>query len=92
MELKRVVITGVGIVSPLGIGVEETWSALIAGKSGAAPITHFDASKFNTQFACEVKGFDSNQYFDRKEARKLDRYAQYAIVAAKEAIGSRSRR
>ncbi|MBQ5778907.1 MAG: beta-ketoacyl-ACP synthase II [Paludibacteraceae bacterium] len=86
MELKRVVITGVGIVSPLGIGVEETWSALIAGKSGAAPITHFDASKFNTRFACEVKGFDPNQYFDRKEARKLDRYAQYAIVAAKEAI------
>ena len=86
MELKRVVVTGLGTVSPLGLSVSETWANLLEGKSGAGPITHFDASKFKTQFACEVKGFDPSLYFDRKEARKLDLYAQYAIAAAKEAI------
>jgi len=86
MELKRVVVTGLGAVSPLGLSVSETWANVLAGKSGAGPITHFDASKFKTQFACEVKGFDPSIYFDRKEARKLDMYAQYAIAAAKEAI------
>jgi len=86
MELKRVVVTGLGTVSPLGLSVSETWANLLEGKSGAGPITHFDASKFKTQFACEVKGFDPSIYFDRKEARKLDLYAQYAIAAAKEAI------
>ena len=86
MELKRVVVTGLGTVSPLGLSVSETWANVLEGKSGAGPITHFDASKFKTQFACEVKGFDPSLYFDRKEARKLDLYAQYAIAAAKEAI------
>lgn len=86
MELKRVVVTGLGAISPLGHTLPETWEALLAGKSGAGPITHFDASKFKTQFACEVKNFDPTQHFDRKEARKYDRYTQFALVAAKEAI------
>lgn len=86
MELKRVVVTGLGAVSPLGLNISETWDNIIQGKSGAGPITHFDASMFKTQFACEVKGFDPSKYFDRKEARKLDLYAQYAIAAAKEAL------
>ncbi len=86
MELKRVVVTGLGAVTPLGIGVEETWNALINGVSGAGPITLFDASKFKTQFACEVKGFEPTKYLDRKETRKFDRYAQFAVAAAKEAI------
>lgn len=86
MELKRVVVTGLGAITPLGKNVEETWNALCAGKSGCGPITLFDASKFKTQFACEVKDFDPNLYFDKKEARKLDRYAQLAIAAVKEGI------
>src|SRR5690606_26549382 len=86
MELKRVVVTGVGAISPIGNTAEETWQNMLKGKSGAAPITLFDASKFKTQFACEVKNFDANEYFDRKEARKLDRFAQYALVASDEAI------
>ena len=75
MELKRVVVTGIGAVSPLGNTAEETWQNMVAGVSGAAPITHFDTSKFKTQFACEVKNFDSSQFIDRKEARKMDPYA-----------------
>lgn len=86
MELKRVVVTGLGAISPVGNTVADTWNALINGVSGAGPITHFDASKFKTQFACEVKNFDPSQHFDRKEVRKLDRYAQFAIVAAKEGV------
>ncbi|MBE6275032.1 MAG: beta-ketoacyl-[acyl-carrier-protein] synthase II [Bacteroides sp.] len=86
MELKRVVVTGLGALTPVGNTVAETWENLLNGVSGAGPITHFDASKFKTQFACEVKGFNPNNHFDRKEARKMDLYAQYAIVAAKEAI------
>ena len=86
MELKRVVVTGLGAISPLGNDVESTWTAAKAGMSGAAPITHFDASKFKTQFACEVKGFDPNEHFDRKKLRQLDLYAQYALVAAKQAV------
>lgn len=86
MELKRVVVTGLGAITPLGNTLAETWEGLINGKSGAGPITHFDASKFKTQFACEVKNFDSAQHFDRKEARKYDIYTQYALVAAKEAV------
>lgn len=86
MELKRVVVTGLGAITPLGNTLAETWEGVINGKSGAGPITHFNASKFKTQFACEVKGFDPNQHFDRKEARKYDLYTQYALVAAKEAI------
>lgn len=86
MELKRVVITGLGAITPLGNDVESTWKAAVEGESGAGPITHFDASKFKTQFACEVKDFDPSAYFDRKKARQLDLYAIYALVAAKEAV------
>ncbi|WP_439185285.1 beta-ketoacyl-ACP synthase II [Carboxylicivirga taeanensis] len=86
MELKRVVVTGLGAITPLGKTVEETWTNLVNGVSGAAPITQFDASKFKTQFACEVKGYDPQEYFDRKEVRKLDLYAQYAMIAADQAV------
>jgi len=84
--LKRVVVTGLGAITPLGSSVAETWENIQNGVSGAGLITHFDASQFKTKFACEVKNFDPSKYFDRKEARKLDLYAQYAIAAAKEAI------
>ena len=86
MELKRVVVTGLGAVTPLGNTVEETWNNLVAGVSGAAPITLFDASDFKTQFACEVKNLKVNDFIDRKEARKMDRYAQLAIIAAMQAV------
>ena len=86
MELKRVVVTGIGAVSPLGNTAEETWQNLLAGVSGAAPITHFDASSFKTQFACEVKGFNAADYIDRKEARKMDPYCQYAMASATMAV------
>ena len=86
MELKRLVITGLGAITPLGNDVAATWEAAKAGKSGAAPITHFDASKFKTQFACEVKGFNAADHFDRKKLRQLDLYAQYGIVAARQAV------
>ena len=86
MELKRVVVTGLGALTPVGNNVAETWENLVNGVSGAGPITRYDASKFKTQFACEVKGFKVNEHLDRKEARKMDLYTQYAIVAAKEAI------
>ncbi len=86
MELKRVVVTGLGALSPVGNTAPETWEALKAGKSGAAPITHFDASRFKTQFACEVKNFKATDFIDRKEARKMDLYEQYALVAAMEAV------
>lgn len=86
MELKRVVITGLGAITPIGNDVATTWANALAGKSGAAPITHFDASKFKTQFACEVKGYNANDHFDRKKLRQLDLYAQYAMVAARQAI------
>jgi len=86
MELKRVVVTGLGALTPLGNTVEELWKNLIDGASGAGDITHFDASKFKTKFACEVKGFNPLDYFDRKEARKYDLYAQYALVAADQAM------
>ncbi|MDR0232072.1 MAG: beta-ketoacyl-ACP synthase II [Dysgonamonadaceae bacterium] len=86
MELKRVVVTGLGAITPLGNDVESTWNAMLEGKSGAGPITLFDASKFKTQFACEVKGFDPSTYFDRKELKKFDRYSLFAVASAKEAI------
>lgn len=86
MELKRVVVTGLGALTPIGNNTAETWESLQKGVSGAGPITQFDASKFKTQFACEVKGFDPLQYFDRKEVRKYDRYAQLSLVAATEAM------
>ena len=86
MELKRVVVTGLGAVTPLGNTAEETWNNLVAGVSGAAPITLFDASDFKTQFACEVKNLKVNDFIDRKEARKMDRYTQLAIIAAMQAV------
>ncbi|MCH5229644.1 MAG: beta-ketoacyl-ACP synthase II [Muribaculaceae bacterium] len=86
MELKRVVVTGLGALTPIGNDVETTWENAINGVSGAGPITHFDCSKFKTQFACEVKDFDPSKFFDRKQARTLDLYAMYALVAANQAI------
>lgn len=86
MELKRVVVTGLGALTPIGDNVAETWENALKGKSGAGPITHFDASLFKTKFACEVKGFNPADHFDRKKARQLDLYAMYALVAADEAV------
>ncbi len=86
MDLKRVVVTGLGTINPLGKNLAETWESFKNGISGSDKITRFDASKFKTQFACEVKDYDPNAYFDRKEARKLDLYAQFAMIAADEAI------
>jgi len=86
LELKRVVVTGLGAITPLGNSVSEYWHGLTHGISGAAKITKFDPEKFKTQFACEVKGFDANEYFGRKEARKLDGFTHYAIVSADQAI------
>lgn len=88
MELKRVVVTGLGAFTPIGKTVEEFWKNLIDGVSGAGPITRFDATKFKTRFACEIKNYDPGLYFDRKEAKKMDAYAQYAMIAADEAIKS----
>jgi 3-oxoacyl-[acyl-carrier-protein] synthase II len=86
MELRRVVVTGLGALTPIGNTVSEYWDALVSGVSGAAPITYFDASLFKTQFACELKGFDPENFMDRKLSRKMDRFAQYAIVSSDEAI------
>lgn len=86
MELKRVVVTGIGAITPLGKTFPETWENLKNGVSGCAPITRFDASKFKTQFACEVKDYNAEDYFDRKEGRKIDPYTQFALIAAREAV------
>ena len=86
MELKRVVVTGLGALTPIGNDVPAFWESLLKGVSGAGPITRFDAEKFKTKFACEVKGFDANEHFDRKEVRKIDLVSQFAIVAARQAI------
>jgi len=86
MELKRVVVTGLGALTPIGNSVSEYWDGLLSGKSGCAPITYFDTEKFKTKFACEIKNFDPLDHFNRKEARKLDRFSQYALVSSKEAI------
>ncbi len=86
MARRRVVVTGIGALTPIGNTRQAYWDALVAGTSGAAPITYFDASKFKTQFACELKGFDPQDHFDRKEVRKMDRFTQYALVASDEAI------
>ena len=86
MELKRVVITGLGALTPIGNNISEYWDGLVNGKSGSGPITHFDPEKFKTKFACELKNFNPLDYFDRKEARKLDKFTQYAMVASDEAI------
>lgn len=86
MELKRVVVTGLGALTPIGNNIQQYWDGLSNGKSGCAPITYFDAEKFKTKFACEVKDYNPQDHFDRKEARKLDRFAQYALVSSDEAI------
>jgi len=86
MTLRRVVVTGLGALTPIGNTVEEYWNGLINGVSGAAPITYFDTTNFKTKFACEVKNFKVEDFIDRKEARKMDRYAQYAMVASEEAV------
>ena len=86
MELKRVVVTGLGALTPIGNNLSEYWEGLKNGKSGSAPITYFDTERFKTKFACELKNFNALDHFDRKEARKLDRFAQYALVASDEAI------
>ena len=86
MEVKRVVVTGMGAVTPVGNTPEETWNSLVNGVSGAAPITLFDASKFKTQFACEVKNLNITEFIDRKEARKMDRYTQLAMISAMQAV------
>ena len=86
MQLKRVVVTGIGALTPLGNDAQSYWDALASGTSGAAPITRFDAEKFKTKFACEIKNFDINDHLDRKEARKMDPFTQYAMVVADEAV------
>jgi len=86
MELKRVVVTGLGALTPIGNNIEEYWNGLVNGVSGAAPITNFDAAKFKTRFACELKDFNVNDFIHRKEARKMDKFTQYAMVASDEAI------
>ena len=86
MQLKRVVVTGLGAITPLGNSVQDYWNNLVAGTSGAARITRFDPTKFKTQFACEVKGFKPEDYFEKNEARKLDPYSQYGIAAADQAV------
>jgi 3-oxoacyl-[acyl-carrier-protein] synthase II len=86
MTLKRVVVTGLGALTPIGNSIEEYWNALINGVSGAAPITYYDTEKHKTKFACEVKNFNIEDYMDRKESRRMDKFAQYAIAASEEAI------
>jgi 3-oxoacyl-[acyl-carrier-protein] synthase II len=86
MKKRRIVITGLGTINPLGNNINEFWKNCIAGKSGAAPITRFDTSKFKTNFACEVKGFNAENYFERKDVRKYDLFTQYAVAATDEAI------
>src|SRR6056297_2663841 len=86
MQLKRVVVTGLGALTPIGNNIEEYWDGLVSGKSGAAPITHYDAEKFKVKFACELKNYNVEDHFDRKEGRKLDKFAQYALISSDEAI------
>ncbi|NBP69487.1 MAG: beta-ketoacyl-[acyl-carrier-protein] synthase II, partial [Cytophagia bacterium] len=86
MKQRRVVVTGMGALTPLGNTVNDFWKNLIAGKSGAAPITRFDTTKFKTKFACELKGFDPLNYFDKTEVKKMDPFSQYAMAATAEAI------
>jgi 3-oxoacyl-[acyl-carrier-protein] synthase II len=87
MEIKRVVVTGLGALTPIGNNIEQYWNGLVNGVSGAAPITYFDASKFKTRFACELKNFEVTDYLNRKDARKMDKFTQYAMIATDEAIG-----
>ena len=86
MQTKRVVVTGIGALTPIGNSLQEYWQNLLAGVSGAAPITLFDAEKFKTRFACELKGFDPTSFLEKKEARKLDRFTQIALGASDQAV------
>src|SRR6478672_5449127 len=86
MQLKRVVVTGIGALTPIGNNLQEFWSGLLNGVSGADFITQFDASKFKTRFACELKNFDPLNYLDKKEARKIDRFSQVALIASDQAV------
>ena len=86
MEFKRVVVTGLGAITPLGNDAQTYWKNLVAGTPGAGPITNFDASLFKTQFACEVKGFEPTDYVDRREVRRLDRFSQFAIASSSQAV------
>ncbi len=86
MKMRRVVVTGMGALTPIGLNISEYWDGLVNGVSGAAPITYFDPEKAKTKFACELKGFDGSKYFDRKEIRKYDKFSQYGIVAADQAV------
>lgn len=86
MQLKRVVVTGLGALTPIGNTIEEYWNGLVSGKSGAAPVTYYDTEKFKVKFACELKNYNPEDFFDRKQARKLDKFAQYALIASDEAI------
>ncbi len=86
MELKRVVVTGIGALTPIGNNLQDYWNNLLGGVSGAEPITLFDAAKFKTRFACELKNYDPLSFLDRKEARKLDRFAQTALAASDQAV------
>ena len=86
MQLKRVVVTGLGALTPLGNNLNDYWNNLIKGVSGAGPITRFDPEKFKTKFACEIKNYDPLDHFDRKEMRKMDPFTQYAMITSKEAI------
>lgn len=85
-QKRRVVVTGMGVITPIGLTLEEYWKSLLAGESGAAPITYFDASNYDTRFACEVKGFDPLKYMDRKLAQRCDPFTQYALAASEMAI------
>jgi 3-oxoacyl-[acyl-carrier-protein] synthase II len=87
MDLKKVVVTGIGAITPIGKNIQEYWRSLSGGVSGAAMITRFDTTHFRTKFACEIKGYDQNDYFDRKEARKMDYFTQFSLIAANEAVG-----
>ena len=86
MTLRRVVVTGMGALTPIGNDLNSYWNGLISGSSGCADITHFDASEFKTKFACELKGFDPSDHFEKKEFRRYDRFTQYGIVAASESV------
>ena len=86
MKPRRVVITGLGALTPIGNTLKDYWNGLVEGRSGAAPITYFDASKFKTQFACELKNFDPLNFFEKKDIRKYDRFTQYALVSTDEAV------
>ena len=88
MESKRVVVTGLGAITPVGNTVKDFWSGLVSGKNGVGPITHFDSTNYKTRFAAEIKDYDPLNYFDRKDVRKYDPFAQFALIAAQEAVES----